>query len=139
MLIATREQMLKEAVKRMRLLKIIEPGLCESVFKKHPVISCSNEFYLLQPLTPYQQKRVNEFEAMSGNFVYHVIQNPHDELGLMLTFLYVSPCMDEWTRDWVELKAGEPLAYVVNCDDEVCSEYGHVGVQNTNGALTRTW
>lgn len=82
-------------------------------FKTENLVNYS-QFGVLFWLTEEQQKRVEEFEKQSGNLVYHVIENHYVELGRMLTFLYVSPYMDEWERDRKELAAGEPLAYVAN-------------------------
>lgn len=133
---ATREQMKEEAIKRMKLLNLHTNAI--NGFQDDDIVNCS-QFGALFWLNDDQEKRVAEFEKASGNLVYHMIRTDYVELGRMLTLLYVSPYMDEWERDEAELKAGEPLAYVVNCDDEICSEYGCVGVQACAGGLRRTW
>ena len=133
---ATREQMKEEAIKRMKLLNLHTNVINE--FQDDDIVNCS-QFGVLFWLNDDQEKRVAEFEKESGNLVYHMIRTDYVELGRMLTLLYVSPYMDEWERDEAELNAGEPLAYVVNCDDEIYSEYGCVGIQNYAGALRRTW
>lgn len=132
---ATKEQMKEEAIARMKLLHL--PNAIQD-FKDNGIVNCS-QFGVLFWLTDEQQKRVEEFEKESGNLVYHVIENHYVELGRMLTFLYVSPNMDEWEQDREELAAGEPLAYVANLSDEICSEYGHVGVELRYGGLMRVW
>ena len=132
---ATKEQMKEEAVKRMRLLHLHSNAIHD--FEKDGIVNYS-QFGVLFWLTEDQQKRVKEFEEQSGSLVYHVIENHYVELGRMLTFLFVSPYMDEWERDRAELEAGEPLAYVANLDDEVCSEYGCVGVEPCCG-VRRVW
>lgn len=131
-----KEQMKEEAIARMTLLRIHSNAIHE--FQTENLVNYS-QFGVLFWLTEEQQKRVDEFEKQSGNLVYHVIENHYVELGRMLTFLYVSPYMDEWERDRKELEAGEPLVYVANLSDEVCSEYGHVGIVSSNGGLRRTW
>lgn len=133
---ATKEQMKEEAVKRMRLLHRHSNAIHD--FAKDGAVNYS-QFGVLFWLTEDQQKRVTEFEEQSGSLVYHVIENHYVELGRMLTFLFVSPYMDEWERDRAELEAGEPLAYVANLDDEVCSEYGCVGVEPCCGGVRRVW
>ena len=133
---ATIKQMKEEAIKRMNLLNLHTNVIND--FQEYDFVSCS-QFDTWFLLDDGQQKRVKEFEKESGNLVYHVIRTDYVELGRMLTLLYVSPYMDEWERDEAELNAGEPLAYVVNCDDEIYSEYGCVGIQNYAGALRRTW
>ena len=133
---ATKEQMKEEAITRMELLHI-HPNAIQD-FNDKGIVNCS-QFGALFWLTEEQQKRVEEFEKESGNLVYHVIENHYVELGRMLTFLYVSPDMDEWEQDREELAAGEPLTYVANLSDEVCSEYGHVGIELRYGGLMRVW
>lgn len=133
---ATKEQMKEEAIARMELLHINFNTIHE--FKTENLVNCSL-FGVLFWLTEEQQNRVEEFENKSGDLVYHVIENHYVELGRMLTFLYVSPYMDEWERDRKELVAGEPLAYVANLSDEVFSEYGHVGIVSNNDGLRRIW
>lgn len=136
MSIATKEQMKEEAIARMELLHIHSNAIRD--FKDKDIVNCS-QFGALFWLTDEQQKRVEKFEKESSNLVYHAIENHYVELGRMLTFLYVSPNMDEWEQDREELAAGEPLAYVANLSDEICSEYGHVGVEPCCGGLVRIW
>lgn len=133
---ATKEQMKEEAIARMNLLHM-HPNTIHD-FKTENIVNYS-QFGALFWLTDEQQKRVDEFEKQSGNLVYHVIENYYDEFGWMLTCLYVSPYMDEWERDRKELVAGAPFAYVVNLSDEICSEYGYVGIEPCCGGLRRTW
>lgn len=134
---ATKEQMKEEAITRMELLHI-HPK-CIADFKQADFVSYSRYGILCWWLTDEQQNRVREFEKQSGNLVYHVIEEDYVQLGRMLTFLYVSPYTSEWERDRKELEAGEPLVYVANLSDEVCSEYGHVGIVSSNDGLRRIW
>ena len=134
---ATREQMKEEVIKRMKLLNLHTNAIHE--FQDDGTVTCSQFGGALFWLNNDQKKRVNEFETETGNLVYHVIATHYVKLGQMLTLLYVSPYMEDWERDEAELKAGEPLAYVVNCDDEICSEYGCVGIQSCAGGLRRVW
>lgn len=134
---ATKEQMKEEAIARMELLHI-HPN-CIADFKQADFVSYSRYGILCWWLTDEQQNRVREFEKQSGNLVYHVIEEDYVQLGRMLTFLYVSPYTSEWERDHKELEAGEPLVYVANLSDEVCSEYGHVGIVSSNDGLRRIW
>lgn len=134
---ATREQMKEEAIKRMKLLNLHTNVIHE--FQDDGIVNCSQFGGALFWLNDDQKKRVAEFEKESGNLVYHMIRTDYVELGRMLTLLYVSPYMDEWERDRKELAAREPLAYVANLTDEICSEYGHVGIESCCGGLRRTW
>ena len=89
----TREQMKEEAIARMELLHI-HPN-CIDYFKQADLVSYSRYGILCWWLTDEQKNRLQEFEKQSGNLVYHVIKNQYVELGRMLTFLYVSPYLDE--------------------------------------------
>ena len=134
---AAREQMKEEAIARMELLHI-HPN-CIDDFKQADLVSYSRYGILCWWITDEQQNRVQEFEKQSGNLVYHVIDDHYVQLGRMLTLLYVSPYMGEWERDRKELEAGEPLVYVANLSDEICSEYGHVRIVSSNDGLRSTW
>mgnify|MGYP004639393735 CR=1 FL=1 len=121
----TREKMKKEALVRMKIL-----GLHENALKdlEHKDIVNSSFFGALYFLDDGQKARVRQFEDESGGLVYHVIHD-YTDLGEMLSFLYVSKYEDEWSRDREDLKEGIPLVYVANLTDEMCSEYGSIGVK----------
>ena len=54
---------------------------------------------------------------------YHVIQN-----GQMLSFLYVSKYQEKWEHDRNDLKESYLIAYVANLTNELCSEFGSIGI-----------
>lgn len=131
-----RELMKKEAVKRMEFLHI-HPAAIES-FEKDNVVNASF-LSALYYLTDKQKERVKQFEEESGGLVYHVIQNFYEEIGELLSFLYVSKYDEEWERDMEDLDEMTPVVYVANVTDEICSEYGCIKIKPYGGGLLRIY
>lgn len=129
----TREKMKKEALVRMKILGLHENALKD--LEQKDIVN-SSFFAALYFLDDGQKARVRQFEDESGGLVYHVIHD-YTDLGEMLSFLYVSKYEDEWPRDRVDLKEGVPLVYVANLTDEICSEYGSIGVKPYMGGVLR--
>ena len=46
--------------------------------------------------------------------------------------------LDEWEYDRNDLTEGYALAYVKNMDDDMCSEFGSIFIENRYGGLVRT-
>lgn len=84
------------------------------------------------------QDAITAFEHKHNSIVYHC-QLTHTVMGDMLSLLYVSDSVDEWTMDNDDLDEGMALAYVKNLSDDDCSEFGSIGIQPKNGGITRTW
>lgn len=125
----------QEAIKRMKLLKLHENPIKE--FEKDGKLNQSEHGGMLYWLDENQQEIVKKFETEHNAVVYHVIHN-YTDLGEMLALLYVSDSEEEWEYDIDDLKAGYPIAYVINLDDEYCSEFGSIGVKPQFGGLIRT-
>ncbi len=126
----------EEALKRMDILKL-HPNVIKE-FKEQGVLNYSYSVLgFLYWLTEETQARVNTFEKETGYLVYHVIEN-ETSIGRLVTLLYVSTESDEWEQDKQDLREGFALAFVVNADDELCSEFGSVGLKSVNGGVVRT-
>lgn len=130
----TQEQKI-EAIKRMKLLKLHENPIRE--FEEEGRLNLSENGGILYWLDEKQQEYVKEFETKYNALVYHVI---HDftEFGELLSFLYVSDSEDEWEYDLDDLKQGYPYVYVKNLDDDMCSEFGSIGIKPRCGGIVRT-
>lgn len=124
-----------EAITRMKTLKLHENPIRE--FQEEGVINLSENGGILFWLNDDQQQHVRAFELKYNAVVYHVIHN-YTEFGEMLAFLYVSDDKDEWDYDRVDLKEGYACAYVKNLDDDICSEFGSIGIKPQFGGLVRT-
>lgn len=129
-----REKMKQEAVGRMASLNLHPKVINE--FKDEGKLNLSLKGFLYW-LDESQLERVRKFEEESGCMVYHVIYN-HMTIGEMLTFLYVSKTEEEWEMERNDLAMETPIAYVVNLNYDICSEFGSVRIQKHLGGLIRT-
>lgn len=125
----------QEAIARMKMLKL-SPNIIRE-FDKEGIVNLSENGGILYWLTSEQQTMVDEFEAENNALVYHVI---HDftEFGELYSLLYVSKYDEEWEYDREDLEYGTALVYVKNMSDEVCSEFGSIGIRPQFGGLVRT-
>ncbi len=58
----------------------------------------------------------------------------------MDAYLYVSDYKEEWEMDRADQEAWQQVAYVVNWDAPVYSEFGSIGLKKTPAAgLLRVW
>ena len=133
-----------EALLRMKKLNLLDGAIKQ--FKESGKLLKSENFRtgngdsriaILYDLSEKENKMVREWEKLTGNIVYHVIQNKM-VFGLCYSFLYVSKYTEEWESDMEYLVDGTPCVYVLNADDEMCSEYGSIGIQPMCGAILRT-
>ena len=124
-----KEEMKKEAINRMKMLKL-HPNIIKE-FSNKGILNLSLNAALYY-LNDEQLARVQEFEQQYHALVYHVIQN-----GQMLSFLYVSQHTEEWEYDRSDLKEGYPFVYVANLTDEICSEFGHIEIRPCVGGVIR--
>lgn len=131
----TRETMKAEAIKRMQMIGLYRNVIDE--FKNFDRLAKSYNGCLFLLSQDYQE-RVKAFENDTQCLVYHVIESD-TAIGKMLSLLYVSPYPEEWHDDMENLRCQCPLAYVINLDDEHCSEFGSIGIANAGGVLTRTF
>lgn len=130
------QQMKEEALKRMNILNL-HPNVIKE-FREQGVLNYSYSVLgFLYWLTEGVQARVDAFEKETGCLVYHVIED-ETGIGRLITFLYVSTNPDEWEQDKNDLREGLAIAYVVNTDNELCSEFGSVGLKSINGGVVRT-
>ena len=133
-----------EALLRMKKLNLLDGAIKQ--FKDDGKILKSenlcvgtrdNRIPILYDLSAEETEMVREWEKRTGNMVYHVIQNQMI-FGLCYSFLYVSKYTEDWENDNEYLKEGIPLVYVLNADDDMCSEYGSIGIKPMFGAILRT-
>ena len=132
----TRGEMVKEALDRMKLLRLHQNAVRE--FRDEGKLNLSGVYGALYWLNDEQKKLVRDWEEKTGNLVYHVIHN-RMEFGEMLNLLYISRNPEEWTKDRTDIQNEEALVYVINLDDDVCSEYGYIGIRPMFGGVIRVW
>lgn len=128
--------MKQEALKRMKVLQL-RPDVI-SKFERRDAIRESFLGTISCPLYDVV-KRIKEFEEESGGLVYHVIENYYEDIGHLLSFLFVSKYDEEWEQDMDDLNYMTPLVYVANVTDENCSEYGSIKIKSYDGGLIRVY
>ncbi len=125
----------QEAIERMKMLKLY-PNIIKE-FEKDGIVNMSENGGFLYWLDSDQQAMVDEFEAKHNALVYHVIHS-FTQFGELYALLYVSDDEDEWDYDKDDIKCGCALAYVKNITDDMCSEFGSIGIKPQYGGLVRT-
>lgn len=89
-------------------------------------------------MIPELSNDIRNFEYENRCIVYAAIYNEFKEIGNHLTLLYVSyEHQDEWEAEKEDLKAMEPIAYVMNLTYPELSEYGTVVLRSHDGVLER--
>lgn len=139
----TREEMVAEAVARMKMLKIHKNAINE--FEKEGKLNRSERMKLggmtfgcLYWLDEDQLEKVRDWEHETNNIVYHVVQT-FTTFGEILDCLYVSRQKSEWEADREDIKDGTPYVYSINVNDPWCSEIGTIGIEPAAGGLIRTF
>lgn len=131
----TKEQMKIEAIERMQLLDLYSSVIQD--FEKEDIVNLSDYGGMLYWLNDNQKELVKKFEEKYDYLVYHVIHN-YTEFGELLALLYVSHDEVEWDYDKDDIKHGYAMSYVINIDDNSCSEFGSIGIKPQFGGLIRT-
>lgn len=130
----TKEDKIKEAVCRMKILNLHENAIKE--FSENGLVNVSEYNGSLFWTTDAQKQCIEDFEKEYDAVVYHVIHNKM-EFGECLSLLYVSNYKEEWAEDKKDLEYGTPFVYVKNLDDDICSEFGRIGIDQRYGGLIR--
>ncbi len=128
--------MKEEAIKRLKLLNV-HPNVLRDFIKEDKLNYSENGILFWVDNNKEWADRIRRWEEKTGFLVYHVIYNKTD-FGELLTLLFVSTYEEEWESDVRDLKNGFPIAYVMNLDDDFCSEMGTVGVVMRYGGVIRT-
>ncbi len=145
---ATREEMITEAIKRIKMLDLHEDVL--HYFEEDQTLYYSERgglrfagktipvgvLYWMENEEEFENA-VKAFEEKFGGVVYHATYEKTD-FGRCLDLFFVSRYKDEWQRDRRELLEKCPFVYVKNLDGDMFSEYGHIEFKECGGGLIRT-
>lgn len=132
----TKEQRKEQAVKFMEKLGIYKPYI--KGFKENDQV-CFYEFYggFWAYQMPTLNDKIKEIEKKYNCTVYAVT---HEilEFGECFDFLIVS----DYTEEWEDLLFTEDnihyaFAYVWNKSDDMCSEFGTIGLKSLGGGIKR--
>jgi hypothetical protein len=132
------DEMHIEAVQRMKLMCVHEETIRQ--FAEEGLISKSEPpFGAFYWVNDKELDEIRSWEAEHGACVYMVVRS-YTTFGTMDSYLYVSRHKDEWEADRELIKEGQTIAYVINRNDEFCSEIGSIGIRLTPArGLVRTW
>ena len=126
----------EKAIEILKQMDIYEPYL--EGFKQKAKVCFFEEFagfWIDQE--PEAYKKMQEIELKHGCKVY-AVTHEYTEFGECWDYLIVTAYPEEW-NDLI-YKNGSTFfvfAYVWNKDDELCSEFGSVGVRSFGGGLKR--
>lgn len=142
--IATREEMIEEACRRLQMLDLHSDVLRS--FKKDNTLYYSERRYVFGALCGVlfwvstiekYVKIIKDFEEKHNAVVYHAtLENMI--FGKCLDLFYVNKNKEEWIGDHKNLRNGRSFVYVVNLDDDACSEFGTICFKECAGGLVRT-
>lgn len=126
----------EKAIEILKQMDIYEPYI--EGFKQKDKVCFFEEFagfWIDQE--PEAYKKMQEIEQKCGCKVY-AVTHEFTEFGECWSYLIVTAYPEEW--DDLVYKNGNmfyAFAYVWNKDDELCSEFGSVGVRSFGGGLKR--
>lgn len=129
----TREEMLNEAIARMKKLDLHPNTITEL---KNGVINVSKQFGALYWADEAEKEMIRKFEAEHNALVFHCIEN-HTNFGTLFSMLFVSQYEEEWEIDNEDLNILCPIAMVKNRDDDMLSDMGCIKVKPFYGGLVR--
>ena len=131
---ATREEMKKEAIERMKILGFDEKTIY--FFEKENFYFESEEGLLFKP--NYEEHQIAETHAKEyGYLVFHIIHS-FSNIGETLECLTVSPYKEDWDYEKSMLKEGILIAYVYNYSFPENSESGSIKIEKGLNGFIRT-
>ena len=133
---ASLEEMKREAIRRMELLKLDDRTIRD--FERDGSVSLSQQIgdqIFLQPSDDEISARVKRFEQGYECLVYHVLWADSPMVGECWSLLFVSPASSDWNseRKYIE-SSGLVYAYVESEMEDGVSE---IMVQPQDGSLIR--
>lgn len=136
-----KERQKQEAIKRMKMLKLMDNVVEE--FKDKGTLYYSERMNAMFNAVLYWvdnheewSKMIKDFEKKWGFMVYHA-QLTHTYVGDILSLLYVTKDEEEWEQDRQDIKDGVVYAKCVNLNDDYFSEYGYIGIKPSMGGIVR--
>lgn len=126
----------EEALKRMKTLNLHHN--CIEAFNERNEVWISEMYGTLFDLSQKQYiiDEIKHLQDMYKILVYHCILTK-TEFGTLITMFYVSNEKEEWEYDNDDLLHNCSCCYVLNLEDDLCSEFGTIGFKKINGGLIR--
>ena len=129
------EEMIEEAIKRMKILKLHKNAIKE--FEQERKLNKSDfNMGILFWLDNEEEKMVKELEKKYNFMVYHIIHS-YSNLGETYEILFIENNKEEWFDEREDLKKGFAMARVEVINSPENSEFGYIGVEARNGGVVR--
>lgn len=133
---AKSKEMIQEAVKRMKILKLHRNVIKE--FEEEQKLNKSDyNMGILYWLDEKEQKMIKVLEKRYSFMIYHVIHS-YSNLGETYEMLFVEKDKEEWDYEKIDLKNGFAMVRVEVMEYSINSEFGYIGVKSLNGGIVRT-
>ncbi len=131
---ASKEEMLYEAIQRIRMLKLHDNVVKD--LKNNRTLNMS-EGYLgsLYWLNTEEENMVKKYEEQYNVFVFHVIKTYTVDMGIIYDLLFLTEEKEYWEEERLRLKIGYVLSYTIS----QFKESGDIFVENRNGGLVRIY
>ena len=131
----TREIKKAEAIKRLKVMNIIEDAINQFIEDDIVMVS-DNPFGMLYWLNDNYKQLVKEFEEEYNGLVY-IANYCVTEFGRLLSLFYVSDYDEEWEMDNADVEEGYAMVYCINLDCPDFSEFGSIAYESINGGIKR--
>ena len=135
MLLLSKKEMKKEAIKRMKILQLHQ-NVLDDFMNENKLNKSDSPLGSLYWLDEEEIKIVKDFEKRHNVLVYHVIHT-FSNLGETYELLFVTTEKEEWENERRDLKNGFAFAQVIVIDYDPNSEMGYIGVESKNGGIVR--
>ena len=135
MLLLSKKEMKKEAIKRMKILQLHQ-NVLDDFMNENKLNKSDSPLGSLYWLDEEEIKIVKDFEKRHNALVYHVIHT-FSNLGETYELLFVTTEKEEWENEKRDLKNGYAFAQVIVIDYDPNSEMGYIGVESKNGGIVR--
>ena len=135
MLLLSKKEMKKEAIKRMKILQLHQ-NVLDDFMNENKLNKSDSPLGSLYWLDEEEIKIVKDFEKRHNVLVYHVIHT-FSNLGETYELLFVTTEKEEWENEKRDLKNGYAFAQVIVIDYDPNSEMGYIGVESKIGGTVR--
>lgn len=129
---ANKKEMMEEAVRRMKALKI-HKNVINDLKNKGVLNRSEGKSGILYWLNKEEEILVKNFETKYNVFVYHVIKTYTANMGCIYDLLYITEEKNIWEEEMERLKYGYVLSYTIS----QFSESGDILIKSRNGGLVR--
>lgn len=131
---ASKEEMKKEAIERLRMLDVYNSVLNEFI-NEDKLNKSEGKDGILYWLDDDEQEKVKGYEEKWNVLVYHVIKTYTIDFGLIYDLLYITNEKEFWEEERKRLKNGLVLTHTISCFEES----GDITIKSINGGVVRVW